>query len=287
MGGDNKEKKPDVPAHVKVNKGQHNHQGGHRHRNRWNNAAGGGSTNKFVGKTPGLENNIFDNTGAHDAHMFHCSITHITDYIQLNYCNKVSEAIRSMTPVKIEIPEVPKDKPDPDNPNKIIKVTEIDIYWQKEKHKKASAKFNKYETDMTRAFILIYHQCTPTLRNDLEATGTWVALRTAQDPISIALKGLIQSLCCSYDAKMQSIMATVASHKKLFTYYQRDGVDNRQYFQEFTSHYGTLETYGGIGAIGITPAFLTAKLQELALNGTISSATNPTDAEQKMAILLV
>ena len=93
--------------------------------------------------------------------------------------------------------------------------------------------------------------------------------------------------CCSYDSKMQSIMATVASHKKLFTYYQRDGVDNRQYFQEFTSHYGTLETYGGIGAIGITPAFLTAKLQELALNGTISSATNPTDAEQKMAILLV
>jgi len=278
MGGDNKEKKPDVPAHVKVNEGQHNHQGGRGHRNRSNNAAGGESTNKFVGKTPGLENNIFDNTGApdHDAHMFHRSLAHITDYIQLNYCNEVSEAIRSMTPVNIEIPEVPKDKPDPDDPNKIIKVTEIDVYLWKEKHKKASAKFNKYETNMTHAFILIYHQCTPTLRNDLEATDTWAALRTAQDPIAIALLRLIQSLCCSYDAKTQSIMATVASHKKLFTYYQRDGVDSCQYFQEFTLHYVTLETYGGIGAIGIIPAFLTAKLQELALNETISNATNPT-----------
>jgi hypothetical protein len=93
--------------------------------------------------------------------------------------------------------------------------------------------------------------------------------------------------CCSYDSKMQSIMATVASHKKLFTYYQRNGINSHQYFQEFTPHYGTLETYGGNGAIGITPVFLTAKLQELALNEMNSSATNPTDAEQKMAILLV
>jgi hypothetical protein len=59
-------------------------------------------------------------------------------------------------------------------------------------------------------------------------------------------------------------MATVASHKRLFTYYQCDGDDNRKYFQEFSAHVETLETYGGIGAIGITPTFLTAKLKELA-----------------------
>jgi hypothetical protein len=58
-------------------------------------------------------------------------------------------------------------------------------------------------------------------------------------------------------------MATVASHKCLFTYYQRDGVDNHKYYQEFCAHIETLETYGGIGAIGITPTFLTATLKEL------------------------
>jgi hypothetical protein len=58
-------------------------------------------------------------------------------------------------------------------------------------------------------------------------------------------------------------MATVASHKRLFTYYQRDGVDNHKYYQEFYANVKTLETYGGIGAIGITPTFLTATLKEL------------------------
>ena len=98
---------------------------------------------------------------------------------------------------------------------------------------------------------------------------------------------LIQSLCCSYDAKTQSVMATVASHKRLFTYYQHDGNDNHTNFQEFSAHVETLETYGGIGVIGITPTFLTAKLKELAAASKVSSATAPTDAERMAAIKMV
>ena len=75
--------------------------------------------------------------------MFHCSLKQIADYIQLNYGNEVSEAIRRMTPVIINIPAVPQDKQDPDNPSKIIKVIDIDIYLWKEKHNKAFAKLNK------------------------------------------------------------------------------------------------------------------------------------------------
>jgi hypothetical protein len=82
-------------------------------------------------------------------------------------------------------------------------------------------------------------------------------------------------------------MAMVASHKRLFTYYQRDGDDNHKYFQEFSTHVKTLKTYGGIGAIGITPTFLTAKLKELAVAGVISSATTPTDAKRMATIKLL
>jgi hypothetical protein len=82
-------------------------------------------------------------------------------------------------------------------------------------------------------------------------------------------------------------MATVASHKKLFTYYQKDGVDNHKYYQEFCAHVETLETYGGIGAIGITPLFLSTKLAKLAKEGIISSATSPSDNKRMKAILLV
>ena len=59
-------------------------------------------------------------------------------------------------------------------------------------------------------------------------------------------------------------MATIASHKCLFTYYQKDGVNNHTYHQEFLAHIETIETYGGVSAIGVTPTFITMKLKEMA-----------------------
>jgi hypothetical protein len=36
-------------------------------------------------------------------------------------------------------------------------------------------------------------------------------------------------------------MATIASHKRLFAYYQRDGVDTHTYYREFMAHAETIE----------------------------------------------
>jgi hypothetical protein len=95
---------------------------------------------------------------------------------------------------------------------------------------------------------------------------------------------LFQSLCCSYNANTQSVMATVTSHKHLFIYYQRDEVDNHKYYQEICARVETLGTYGGTRAIGSTPKFLTVKLKELELVGPITDATTPTEAEPLIAI---
>ena len=246
---DIKEKKPDAGPPL-VNEGHPQRQRDCRHCNRWgNNNNNNNAATRVKGKTPGLENDMFDNTGVHDAAMFHRSLQKIANYFQLNYRHEVSEAIRTMTPLTINIPDAPEDRQDPADPLKIIKVSEIDIYLWKKQHEKASAKLDKYKIDMAHAFLFIYRQCTTHLQNEINATEAFPAIRTAQDPI--ALLKLIQSLCCSYDAKTQSVMATVASHKKLFTYYQKEGVDNHKYYQEFCAHVKTLETYGGIGAIGI------------------------------------
>jgi len=72
-------------------------------------------------------------------------------------------------------------------------------------------------------------------------------VESCKDPIGL-LK-IIQGLCCSYDSKTQSVMATVASQKKLITFFQRDGVDNSTYHREFMAHVDTIKTYGGMGAI--------------------------------------
>ena len=84
-----------------------------------------------------------------------------------------------MTPVVIDIPDVPQDRQDPDDPNNIIKVTDIDIYLWKENHRKASAKLDKYKTDMASACIFIFHQCPPNLKNDIKAADTFPAIWVA------------------------------------------------------------------------------------------------------------
>ena len=81
-------------------------------------------------------------------------------------------------------------------------------------------------------------------------------------------------------------MATVASHKRLFTYYQKDGVDNHTYHQEYLAHIKTIKTYGGVGAIGVTPTFITTKLKDMAADipPLLVDAKNPTNAERTAAI---
>ena len=179
--------------------------------------------------------------GVHDAANFHCSLKLIADHLQLTCDNKVCKAICTMTPVVITIPPVPTGAKDSNDSSgkTILPVDNITIYLWKENHKKASAKLDKYEVDMARAYIIILHQCTPSLKNELEATDTFLGIRVAQDPI--ALLKLIQSLCCWYNAKTQSVMATVASHKRLFTYYQHDTDDNHKYYQDFCAHVETLD----------------------------------------------
>jgi hypothetical protein len=193
MAGDDKDKQLKIPA-PQANNGNNNRCGRRcQYCNRWNNAVGG-SHGKFKGKTPRIENNNFDNTRAHDAANIHCSLKHIADHLQLSCGNEVSEAMLTMMPVIIDIPAVPTVKPDPNDPlgATMIPITEIDIYPWKEKHKKASVKLDKYEEDMARAFIIIFYQCTPSLKNEIEVADNFLAICAAQD--LIALIKLIQSL---------------------------------------------------------------------------------------------
>jgi hypothetical protein len=138
---------------------------------------------------------------------------------------------------------------------------------------------------MPKAYIYIYNQCSTNLKNDLESSSAFPAIEAAKDPIGF-LK-LIQGLRCSYDSKTQSVMATVASQKKLFTYYQKEGMDNSTYHREFISLIVTIETYRGTGSIGITPTFVAQALQQMQAEETCANAATPTAAELAMAHKMV
>jgi hypothetical protein len=82
-------------------------------------------------------------------------------------------------------------------------------------------------------------------------------------------------------------MAMVASHKRLFTHYQIDGVDNHTYHYEFLAHVQAMKMYGGLSAIGVVPTFLDAMLKEMEKPGDIANAKNPTNAKCAQAIKAV
>jgi hypothetical protein len=137
--------------------------------------------------------------------MFNKSLKNVADYLQLNHGNDVSEAVCNMLPVVITIPYQPTGKTDPMDSTKTLPVTDVDLHIWKCKYSKAHDCKEKYDVNMAKAYIVIYHQCSPTLKNDLKAAPTFATVRSNQDVI--ALLKLVQSLCCSYDSKTQSVMA--------------------------------------------------------------------------------
>jgi hypothetical protein len=79
-------------------------------------------------------------------------------------------------------------------------------------------------------------------------------------------------------------MATVALHKQLITYYQKDDTDNHTYHREVLAQVETIVTYGGLGAVGVVPTFLDVMLKDMERNGVISNAKNPSDTKRAQAI---
>jgi hypothetical protein len=187
-----------------------------------------------------------------------------------------------MAPVMIIVPPPPQGKPDPNDVSKLLPVDKIELYLWKQEYARASKKKNEYVDHLSKAYIVIIQQCSAALCDNLEADKTFPTVRYNQDPL--ALLKLIQGLCCSYDSKVQSVMATVVSHKRLYTYYQHDGVDNHTYQCKFMSFVETIKTYGGLGAVGVIPTFLKDKIKVLHTQGLIADATNPTDDERALAV---
>jgi len=177
----------------------------------------------------------------------------------------------------VTIPIEDKPKAWKDSSGQDLPLTSWEIHKWKEEYIAQLKTLKIYNDSMPKAYIHLYNQCSTNLKNDLEAATAFAQIESTKDPIGL-LK-LIQGLCCSYDSKTQSVMATVASHKKLFTYFQCDGVDNSSYHREFIALVETIGTYGGHGAIGITPTFVAQKLQEMHAAGTCTNVASPTTDE--------
>ena len=272
---------PKVADDGREDGGHGNRRGNRRGARRFNNATGGTSSGntpnaKYPTRNKDLPDNlVFDNTGHNDAANFQRTLKGLANFLHTTYSAEVATAILKMQTVNIALEDEPTPRKDATGND--IALTAWDIHKWKEEYNAQHKTLKVYNDSMPKAYIHIYNQCSTNLKNDLEAAPAFAQVESNKDPIGL-LK-LIQGLCCSYDSKTQSVMATVASHKKLFTFFQRDGIDNSSYHREFIALVETIETYGGHGAIGITPTFVAQKLREMHSAGTCVDPASPTSAE--------
>jgi len=179
-----------------------------------------------------------------------------------------------MQAVSVTVDDQPPIKTDPNQP---VPLASWEEYKWRQEYTEQSKKLKLYNDSMPKAYIHLYNQCSTNLKNDLEESNAFPQVEASKD--AIGLLKLIQGLCCSYGSKTQSVMATVASQKKFFTFFQRDGMDNSSYHREFVVHVETIETYGGMGAIGITPTFVAQKLHEMHAAKLCNDPVKPTETE--------
>jgi hypothetical protein len=179
------ENKPRIQAASDNNQANARHAGKNDQRNRQRWSQGNQPGGKFKGKTKEIEHDTFDNTGQHDAAQFNKSLKNIADYLQLNHGNDVSEAVRNMTAVNIAIPPIPLGELDPSDTTgrTRLRVNKVDLYLWKREHAKAQDRKDKYDENMAKAYIIVYHQCSPVLKNDLEASDAFASIRSSQDII--------------------------------------------------------------------------------------------------------
>ncbi len=217
-----KDIKPNLQGNQNQSPGDANnnrHAGGGRRNRRYqnnNNNKGSHNTSGFISRNKGIEHDIFDNTGTNDAALFNHSLNQIADYLieKLDHGKDVSDAIRNITPVVITIPPEPTPLPDPSDPTKTLPVTETMLFKWKDAFLRTSKRNDAYILGMDEAYVIIINQCSPSLKAGIEASPSYSMIRQRQN--SIDLLKLVQGLCCSYDSKTQSVMATVASHKRLY-----------------------------------------------------------------------
>ena len=136
MGNDEKHIKPNDPAQQAGgdNNTDRRSGGGNRRNNRYHWQQGHHGGTPFKGKTKEIAEDIFDNTGQHDATTFNKSLKNIANYPQLELGNDVSEAVRNMTDTTITIPAAPTPKPDPKDPTVMISSSNINIFQWKQKN---------------------------------------------------------------------------------------------------------------------------------------------------------
>ena len=88
------------------------------------------------------------------------------------------------------------------------------VFAWKEDYKSMKSRMVKYKGNKLNAWVLIYGQCFPDLKNKLEGTGGYDTAKSANN--GAKLLTMIRGYCCQFNLPSNKYMAIMAAMKNLF-----------------------------------------------------------------------
>ena len=154
------------------------------------------------------------------------------------------------------------------------------VFAWKENYKSMKSRMDKYKTNDSNAWALIYGQCLPELKNKLKGTQGYDTVKNANDVAKLLM--MICGYCCQFNLLSNKFMAIVAAIKNIFYFFQKVEQWNADYHKDFTAMLEVIKEYGGSGLMTHFPNMLK---QELEAEGT--DMTNASTDEMKKAKKIV
>ncbi len=217
----------------------------------------------YKSKVVGLKNNSFDVGAASDPAKFSKLLKNIKSYIQKTHRSpgNMVEMLQQMKRVTLSYLTNPKTKkqdpqycdedknPDPD-------AFDLAVFVWKEDNKSMKLRMDKYKDNKINAWVLIYNQFLPELRNTLKGMKGYNGAKSANNVTKLLT--MIQGYCCQFDMVSNEYMVIIAAIKNLcyFLIIQF----NADYHEDFMAMLEVIKEYRGVGSLTHFPNMLKQEL---------------------------
>ena len=204
-----------------------------KRRNRGKNG-GNGSGTKFEGKCEDLKGYVYDVQHGNATESFQKTTQEIAEYVSKEY-EKAGEFRTALVNLEFEeLVEPTIDDEEAENRVKVLKYERL--------AKAYDAKVEARAKNEGKAFPLILGQCSPAMRDRIEASEKWKAVNAKTDVIGL-LK-LIQSASNTKQTKQEPSHTLMEAYREFFSFRQVR-LSNSDYLQAFKDRLEVLERLAG------------------------------------------
>ena len=112
-----------------------------------------------------------------------------------------------------------------------------------EDRKTALRKQDKLADVIMQLYDEIWEQCSLELKAKLKGEEGFEAVGTTRDPLQ--LRSRIQRVCCGFEAHRMKYYAVAQAIKKLLLFYQKNGMSNEDYYEQFLALWDIVVQFGG------------------------------------------